>query len=104
METNTRNTIWKNIWAILTFVLALGACFFILCVGGSKGLILTRWNNAATIILAMVIFIAWTYFIFVWALRLLCSAKAFKETGKFNTFFVPAKKKENGQNDNDTEI
>lgn len=82
----------KNIWAILTFVLAIVATFLLFVYGGATILPLTTKNNAITILLSIIWFVAWTYFIFVWGLRLFCSIKTFRETGKFNTFFVTAKK------------
>lgn len=89
METNTSKSFWKNAWAILSFALAIVGAFFLFDAVGSQ---LIKGNNLLTIIVLFALFVLWAYFIFVWTLRLLCSIKAYKETGKFNTFFVPAKK------------
>lgn len=92
METNTEKKFWKNAWAILSFALTLAVAYFIFVYGGDVTLSLTRRNNLITIIVSGGWYVAWIYFVFVWALRLFSSIKAYKETGKFNTFFVPAKK------------
>ncbi len=92
METNTSKNFWKNAWAILSFALVIVGAFFLFVYLGAAGSQLIKGNNFLAIIVSFAWFVLWTCFIFVWALRLLCSIKTYKETGKFNTFFVPAKK------------
>ncbi len=92
METNTEKKFWKNAWAIFSFALAIVGAFFLFVYVGAAASPLIKGNNFLTILVSFAWFVLWTYFIFVWALRLLSSIKAYKETGKFNTFFVPARK------------
>lgn len=92
METNTNKSFWKNVWAILSFALTIAVVFFLFEGVGETGFKLIKGNYFLTIIVSFVWLVLWIYFIYVWTLRLLCSIKAYKETGKFNTFFVPAKK------------